>query len=283
MRRGARRAVVGAGRSLRRSPCAAPAPARAASAPSSGNLIVSLDGGLSPLKLPRDRPAPVAVHLEGGLRTADGSLLPRVTRIELGLPGQGVLSTRGLPTCSAAPPAQRDAGGSARRLPRRRWSATAASRPRCVLPNQQPFAVHARLLAFNGRVGGRRAVLLHAFAASPPTVVVLPFLDPPRQRPLRDGAGRQPAGGAGPLAALRPLRDRRSRAAIAYRGRRRSYLSASCPIPKQSHRRLLLLRPGQLHARRRREDRHRHPPQLPRALSPADLVSSNRLFHLLVC
>ena len=65
-----------------------------------GNLGGSLDGSLSPLSLPRDRPAPVAVRLEGGLRTDDGSLLPRVERIELGLPRQGVLDTRGLPTCS---------------------------------------------------------------------------------------------------------------------------------------------------------------------------------------
>jgi hypothetical protein len=194
-----------------------------------GNLILSLDGSLSPLKLPRDRPAPVAVRLEGGLQTADGALLPRVTRITLGLPGQGVLSTRGLATC--APARLRNA---------RPPEALAACRSalvghgrleaEVVVPNQAPFTIRARLLAFNGRVGGRRAILLHAFSASPPTVAVLPFL-------IQPGSGRFGTALVGNLpAALGPwphfarfemTLSRR----YAYRGRSRSYLSASCPIP----------------------------------------------------
>lgn len=194
-----------------------------------GNLIVSLDGGLAPLQLPRDVLAPVSIHLEGGLQTADRSLLPRVTRIELGLPAQGVLSTRGLPTCAqrrirnAKPP-----------------EALAACRPALVgrgrleaqvrVPNQAPFTIHTRLLAFNGRASGRRAVILHAFAASPPTVAVLPLV-------LRRGSGRfglalvanlSPALGPWPhFAHFEITLSRR----YSYRGRSRSYLSASCPVP----------------------------------------------------
>lgn len=193
-----------------------------------GNLIVSLDGKLSPLKLPRNRPVPVSVRLDGGLRTADGATLPRVTRVKLGLPAQATLSTAGLPTCSQ------------RRL---RNATTAGALSACrpalvgrgrleadvVLPNQPPFAIHSRLLAFNGRVGGRRAVILHAFAADPPTVVVLPFL-------VRPGAGRfgtalvadlSPALGPWPhFAHFEVTLSRRYR----YGGKVRSYLSASCPI-----------------------------------------------------
>jgi hypothetical protein len=197
-----------------------------------GNLIIRLGGGLSPLKLPRDRLAPVAVHLEGGLETADGALLPRVTRIELGLPAKGALSTRGLPICR--PRQLRDAKPP---------EALAACRGALVghgrlkaqvrVPNQDPFEIDARLLAFNGRVGGGRAVLLHGYAADPPTVVVLPFL-------LRQGSGRfglslvaklPPALGPWPrLASFEMTLSRR----YTYRGRSRSYLSASCPIPKRN-------------------------------------------------
>jgi hypothetical protein len=194
-----------------------------------GNLIVSLDGALAPLKLPRDRPAPTSIHLEGGLQTADGSLLPRVTRVELGLPGQGILSTRGLPTCSRH-----------RLLNTKPAEALAACRPalighgrleaHVVVPNQAPFEIQARLLAFNGRVGGHRAILLHAFAASPPTVSVVPFL-------IRPGSGRfgtalvanLPAA-LGPWPHFARFEISLSRR-YAYRGRSRSYLSASCPIP----------------------------------------------------
>ncbi|MBA3865201.1 MAG: hypothetical protein H0X42_02450 [Solirubrobacterales bacterium] len=194
-----------------------------------GNLIVSLDGSLAPLKLPRDRLAPVAVSLEGGLQTADRTLLPRVTKVELGLPGQGVLSTRGLPTCSqrslrnAKPP-----------------EALAACAPALVghgkleaevlIPNQAPFEIDADLLAFNGRVGGRRAVILDGFSADPPTVVVLPFV-------VRRGSGRFGAvlvadlpAALGPLPRLAHFSMTLSRR-FSYRGRVHSYLSASCPIP----------------------------------------------------
>jgi hypothetical protein len=194
-----------------------------------GNLIVSLDGKLSPLKLPRDRQVPVTVRLDGGLRTADGETLPRVTRIELGLPAQATLNTRGLATCPQ------------RRLRNATTAeALAACRPALVgrgrleadvlLPNQRPFAISARLLAFNGRATGRRAVVFHAFAPNPPTVVVLPFL-------VRRGSGRfgtalvadlPPALGPWPhFAHFEVELSRRYR----YRGQSRSYLSASCPIP----------------------------------------------------
>jgi hypothetical protein len=194
-----------------------------------GNLIVSLDGQLSPLKLPRERLVPVTVRLDGGLRTDDGETLPRVTRIELGLPAQATLSTRGLATCSQ----QRLRNATAA-------EALAACRPALVgrgrleadvlLPNQQSFAIDAGLLAFNGRVGGHQAVVFHAFAPDPPTVVVLPFL-------VRRGSGRFGTALVADLpAALGPWPhfahfevelSRRYR----YRGQSRSYLSASCPVP----------------------------------------------------
>lgn len=195
-----------------------------------GNLVVFLDGGLSPLALPRDRPAPVAVHLEGGLRTADRGPLPRVARMELGLPSQGVLSTRGLPSCRQR--LLQDA---------KPQEAMVACRPALVghgrlqaqisLPNQDPITVDARVLAFNARVAGGRGVLLHAFSVDPPTAAVLPLQ-------LRRQRGRLGLALVGDLsAALGPWpRLRRFDLTLfrrySYRGRPRSYLSASCPIPE---------------------------------------------------
>lgn len=194
-----------------------------------GNLIVSLDGGLTPLKLPRRHPAPVALRLEGGLRTADGATLPRVTRVVLGLPKQGLLNVRGLPSCSrrrlrnaTSEQAMRSCGDAL--VGRGRLRADV------LLPNQAPFAIQARLLAFNGRVHGRTAVILHAFVANPPTVAVLPFV-------LDRGSGRFPRAlvadlppslGPWPHFAHFSITLRRR---FSWRGRKRSYLSASCPVP----------------------------------------------------
>ncbi len=194
-----------------------------------GNLIVSLDGGLSPRKLPRDRLAPVSVRLEGGIKTADGSPLPRVTRIELGLPGQGELSTRGLPICPQR--RIRDA------LPAEALAACRSAlvgrgslRVEVNLPNQAPFRVHASMLVFNGRFKDRRGVILHVYSADPPGATVIPFLI--RFQPGRLGttliADLPPRLGPWPHFAHFQMRLGRT---YAYHGERRSYLSASCPIP----------------------------------------------------
>jgi len=196
-----------------------------------GHLIVSLDGGLAPLALPRDRPAPVAVRLAGGLQATDGTLLPRVTRVELSLPGQGVLDTRGLPVCAARKlraATSRAALGACRDALVGRGRLEA----QVHVPNQPPFTVHAELLAFNGRVRGRRAVILHGFAADPPTVVVLPFLLRLETGRLRTRlvADLPPELGPWPhFAHFEVKLFRRFR----FHGRERSYISASCPIPQR--------------------------------------------------
>jgi hypothetical protein len=195
-----------------------------------GNLIISLQGGISPLQLARRQPVPIHLRLAGGLKSTDGSLLPRVNRVEIGFPTKGVVSTYGLPTCKV------------RRLRNATSSdAIAACRPALigegtveadvVLPDQGPFRVHAKLLVFNGpRSDGHRLLLLHGYARKPPTTVVMPFT-------LTRGNGRFGIKiGADLPAALGPWphlarfqmdlgRD------YAFHGRKRSFLSATCPIP----------------------------------------------------
>ena len=194
-----------------------------------GNLVVSLDGKLSPLKLPREREEPVAVRLEGGLRTADGETLPRVTRVELGLPVQASLHARGLPTC---PPRRLRDATTPQALDACRGALVGRGRLEAdvLLPHQAPFSIGTRLFAFNSRLDGRRAIVLHAYAADPPTVVVIPFR-------VRPGSGRfgtalvadlSPELGPWPRFARFELTLSRS---FRYRGERLSYLSASCPIP----------------------------------------------------
>ena len=73
----------------------------------SGGLIVFLNGGIAPRRLPRRHPAPVAVRLQAGIRTAERIPLPRVRAIRLELAWRGALDTRGLAVCSPGEVAQR--------------------------------------------------------------------------------------------------------------------------------------------------------------------------------
>lgn len=196
-----------------------------------GNLIVRLDGRFAPLTLPRDRKAPVSVHLDAGLQTADGSLLPRVTRVELGIPGQGAISTRGLPTCT-----QRRLRNTttARALELCRPALIGSGRmvAQVKIPHQAPFIVHARLLAFNGRVHGRRAVIVHGLSTKPPTVVALPFLIELRPGKFGTVLVAHLPRNLGPWPRFARFEMDFSRRYVSG-GRRLSYISASCPIPKR--------------------------------------------------
>jgi hypothetical protein len=195
-----------------------------------GNLVFSLNGQIAPLKLPRDRLAPISVRLSGSLRTEDGSALPRMIRMELGLPQQGVIDTRGLPVCS---PRRLRSATTAGALEACRDALVGRGRLRAdvVLPDQSPLSIDTRLLAFNARVGGRRAVVVHAFGRGVPVAVVIPFL-------LERGTGRLGRAlvaklprALGPWPRLASFEMTLSRR-FEYRGRSHSYLSASCPIPK---------------------------------------------------
>jgi hypothetical protein len=194
------------------------------------NLIVSLSGGISPRKLPRGEPAPVAMELAGGVHTSDGSPLPRVNWIKLELAWRGRLNTHGLAVC-----------------PRRRLKSTDSRHAmqicgaalvghgglfaKIFVPNQQPFGIHAHLLVFNGQTrAGRPAVWVHAYSSNPPVSFVLPFTvrhQPGAFRTVLVSTIRRSVGPWPHVANFRIVVSRN----FSYRGKKRSYLNASCPVP----------------------------------------------------
>lgn len=196
-----------------------------------GDLILTLGGRLSPLALPRDHAAPAALHLFGGLQTTDGTPVPRVTEVELGLPGQGELNVVGLPTCRPIEIRNATPAG-ALAVCRDALVGDGHIEAEIRLPNQPAFGIDAHLLAFNSRIDGRKAVILHAFSANPPTVIVLPFvlrLHPGRFK-TRLVADLPPSLGPWPhFTHFKVDLFRR----FMYRGEEQSYISGSCPVPKK--------------------------------------------------
>jgi hypothetical protein len=193
-------------------------------------VVVSLDGGVAPRKLPRTAAAPVRIRLSGSLRTLDRAPLPRLRRIELALTGGGVLDTRGLAACprarlAAAEPATALAACG------RALVGHGSLAVKVHLPGQRPFDFHASLRAFNGRLpGGGRAVWLHVHGADPPSSFVLPFAVRRRPGDFATALVATVPPDLGPwphLARFEMTLGRR----YAWRGERHSYLSASCPLP----------------------------------------------------
>jgi hypothetical protein len=195
-----------------------------------GNLIVSLNGGIAPRALPRDRPAPVAVRLAGRVITADSAPLPRVNWIRLELAWRGVLDTRGLPVCPLSRLTStntRQALEHCRAAQVGRGGLTA----KVFLPGEPSLGVRARLVAFNGRTAaGRPAVFVHAYSEDPPVSFVIPFSVHHKPGAFRTVLVALIRRSVGPWPHVADFGIVVSRT-FGFHGRRRSYLSASCPVP----------------------------------------------------
>lgn len=196
----------------------------------SGDLIVFLRGGIAPRALPRTHSAPVAVRLEAGIRTADRVPLPRVSEIRLELAWRGALDTRGLPIC----PRWRLRSVDSRQALAACGSALVGRGrlyDRVFIPGQSPFGLNAHLLVFNGKTGqGRPAVWVHAYTTNPPVSFVLPFHVRHQPGPFRTALVSVVPRSVGPWPRFAHFQIVVGRH-FSYRGRTRSYISASCPVP----------------------------------------------------
>src|SRR5436305_2510179 len=64
-----------------------------------GTLRVAFEAKLLPHALPRDRNAPVTLHLAGAIRTTDGSTPRQLRETSIPINRPGVVSAKDLPTC----------------------------------------------------------------------------------------------------------------------------------------------------------------------------------------
>jgi hypothetical protein len=142
----------------------------------SGNLIVSLGGGISPHALPRAEPAPVTVSIDSRFKAADGAdPPPQLRRISIAINRDGKIFDRGLPTCRVRT-IQPATIGAARRICGGAIVGGGRVQVRVDLPGQRPFTFEGPLLVFNAkRSGGHRTLLAQVYGRHPPSAFVLTF------------------------------------------------------------------------------------------------------------
>lgn len=191
---------------------------------------VSVNGSIKPSKLPRTGTAPVAVSFAGKIGSSGGGGPPQLEEISIAINRNGRLDTRGLPRCRMGridPSTTRDAIVACRSSLIGEGSFSANVK----LPEQSPFPSRGKVLAFNGRLGGRPAVFAHIFGTSPvPTSVVLPFVITGTRGTfgtLLSASLPRVTGDWGYVTGISMTLSRR----YSYRGKPRSYMSAGCPAP----------------------------------------------------
>lgn len=196
-----------------------------------GNLRIRVSGGLTPQALPRERLAPVTVRVKGEISTTDGTHPPalRLARIELNRHGR--LATVGLPTCSSQQ-LQSTTTEQALLACRSALVGHGHFRADISFPTVDPFPAEGPILAFNGVKGGRRALLLHLYAAAPARLTFVFALKISRNEKGEFGTVLTApiptlAGGLGSVSEI----DLRLGRNYTYKGQKRTYLSASCAAP----------------------------------------------------
>jgi hypothetical protein len=225
---GARRLGIVAAVAVLVAACAAPAFAELAE---KGDVFVHFGGGISPRALPRHRLAPIAVRIEGTIRVPAGHRPPSLSRIRIALNRGGRLATRGLRVCrrsriESATPSQALANCG----PALVGSGGIVARTSFV--DQSTYLLRGNVLLFNSVAHGRPAILAHVFQSAPaPVTNIIVF----EIRRARGAFGTVITAGLPPALEhngyLKSIFLRLQRT-YAFRGRARSYLSASCPAPK---------------------------------------------------
>jgi len=195
-----------------------------------GNLFLADNGGISPTKLPRHRQAPISAFIHGEIGTTDGSHPPAVETVTVDFDRTIQVNARGLPVCAPGRLEARPTAVAKKACPGS-IVGSGESEVEVAFPEQEPITAKGPIVLFNGGVhGGTTVLYIHTYVAIPaPTAVVVRVTI---SRIDRGHFGQHTvaeipriAGGAGSATEFEFTIDRK----FTYKGRKESYLTASCP------------------------------------------------------
>jgi hypothetical protein len=196
-----------------------------------GNIIASFHGGISPQRLPRTTPAPVSVQMGGKIKTSDKSAPPKLLQIILQINANGKIQTKGLPTCSLSK-LESVTSATAKKVCGDAQIGHGNVTSRVSLPGQGAFASNGELLAFNGTLHGKPAILAQVASGAPlPLTYVIVF----EVNKTSGTFGTELVGTLPPIASeygYISAFDLALGRTYTYKGEKLSYASASCPAPK---------------------------------------------------
>jgi hypothetical protein len=196
-----------------------------------GTLRVAFDAKLTPHSLPRERNAPVTVHMAGAVRTTDGSTPPQLRDISIAMNRAGVVSVVGLPSCQASE-LQQTSTEAALALCRDALVGRGHFAANVNFSGVPVFPARGPVLIFNSSTKKRAGLLLHLYGSSPVRAAfVLPFK-----------ISRNEKGKFGTVFSTHIPRLASDRGYVTdigltigreyrYRGEPRSFISASCAAP----------------------------------------------------
>lgn len=195
-----------------------------------GNLVLEDHGGITPRKLPRHEQAPITAHLWDRISTTDGGHPPAFRHLEADFDRTIEVHAKGLPGCPRGQLIARSTD-DAKAACGDAIVGSGEAEVEVAFPEQRPFSTTGPVYAFNGGVqGGTTTLYIHAYVSIPAPTAVVAAVKITRISRGRFGIHAvatvpEIAGGAGSVTHFELDLGRR----FTYRGRKQSYLTASCP------------------------------------------------------
>ena len=195
-----------------------------------GNLFLTDDGGIFPSRLPRHSQTPISARIKAAIGTVDGSHPPAVRTLNIDFDKSIQVNAKGLPACSKGKLVAMTTVGAKRACPDA-IVGSGEGEVEVAFPDQKPFSATGPIVLFNGGVRGGTTLLFgHAYVAVPTPTAVIATVEITRIHRGHYGihtVTQVPAiaGGAGSVTNFKLAIDRK----FTYKGKRRSYLTASCP------------------------------------------------------
>lgn len=138
-----------------------------------GNLIVTVEGGFTPHKLPKKDPASITLSARSTITTADGTHLPPLDFLKLEFDKHTGVNTKGLATCTIGRLAN-TLTTQAKGLCPDAIIGSGQAGAEIAFPEQDPFFAKAPLVIFNGPPkNGHPVFIFHVYAHVPaPTTFI---------------------------------------------------------------------------------------------------------------
>jgi hypothetical protein len=197
-----------------------------------GNTVVNLTAEIAPKRLPRDHASPVAVTVGWHVQSKDGSEPPTVKTVSIDINRKGILDPTGLPPC---PYSQIQPASTSRAIKNCHASLVGTGKFSATvgLEGQERYATHGKMVVFNSVEGGKPVLYGQIYTGYPfAASFVIPFkVSKHKHGTFGTSLTAKLPKNLIDWGNLTEVSMRLSRK-FTYRGRRRSFLLASCPTPK---------------------------------------------------
>jgi hypothetical protein len=195
-----------------------------------GNLKLTINGGVTPKALPKKTMAPITLNVQGKIETLDGKHPPALREVIVDTDKNGTIDARGVPTCKVGQ-LEATTTATAEKSCRSAIVGLGTTDIEVEFPEQAPLPIKSKLIAFNGGTkGGTTTIYIHAYLTSPVTAAVVTTVKISKVKNGRYGTRSiasvpKIAGGSGSVTAFSLTFPKKL---FAYKGQKHGYLLAKC-------------------------------------------------------